>query len=166
MYNKYLKIKQMADAASNDVQYGVVCSIDIPAKSPVIEMTGDVVTDISNYNPHFCLQISSAYFIGPSGGIDDQINHSCDPNCYLHIVGKRAILYSLYDIKANTQLTFDYSLSSTDSPDEWSMYCKCGSFNCRKVISGFQYLSDELKEHYKKLGIVPMFLAEKAFQGW
>ena len=29
------------------------------------------------------------------------------------------------------------------------MECKCGSFNCRKVISGFAHLSEELQKEYK-----------------
>lgn len=164
MYKQYLKIKQ--NPVDDPVTLSVVSTVDIPAKVPIIEMTGDIVDNIGNLDPDFCLQISNKYFIGPSGGIDDQINHSCDPNCYLHIVGKRAILYSLYYIRAGVQLTFDYSLSSTDNPDEWALYCKCGSFNCRKVISGYQHLDDKTKEHYKQLGIVPIFLTEKAFQGW
>jgi hypothetical protein len=43
------------------------------------------------------------------------------------------------------------------------MDCKCGSFNCRKVISGYHYLSDDIKNTYKKLGIVPIFIGNEIF---
>lgn len=160
MYKQYLKL------VPNSFGHGVISTIDIPARTPIIEMVGEIVTSVDGKDQDWYLQISNMYLIGPSGGIDDQVNHSCNPNCFLHIVGKRAILYSLYVIKAGTELTFDYSLSSTDTYDTWKMNCKCGSFNCRKVISGFQYLNDDFKDKYKKLGIVPIFLANKVFQGW
>jgi len=159
-------IKQYLKLVPNSFGYGVISTVNIAAKTPVMEMTGKILTSLDGFDPNYCLQISNNYHIGPSGSIDDEINHSCNPNCYLHIVGKRAILYTLYMIKAETEITYDYSLSSTDTYDSWKMDCRCGSFNCRKVISGFQYLSDDIKEKYKKLGIVPIFMAEKAFQGW
>ncbi len=159
MYNKFLKIKE------NHLGKCVVTSIDIPAKSPILEMRGDRLSDISHLDPTYCLQVGNSMFLGPSGDIDDFINHSCNPNCYLHIVGSRAILYSLYEIKANSELTFDYSLSSTDTHDSWSLACKCGDPNCRKTISGFQYLDENVKDRYKKLGIIPIFISEKPFKG-
>jgi hypothetical protein len=159
MYNRFLKEIQTKTGR------GVSSTVDIPAGQPITEMVGDIVTYDQVVNPDMFLQISHLWFIGPSGGLDDLFNHSCDPNSYLHIVGKRAILISLYMIPANTEITFDYSLSATDTYDSWKMDCKCESTNCRKIISGYQYLSEEVKNNYKKLGIVPIFLAEKAFQG-
>jgi hypothetical protein len=160
MYKQYLK------TIDNPWGIKVISKIDIPARQPIMEMTGNLLETLDRQDPNLCLQVSNVFHIGPSGDVDDQINHSCNPNCYLHIAGVRAILYSLFTIKAGTELTFDYSLSSTDTYDTWKMDCKCMSYDCRKVISGFQYLSDEIKEKYKKLGIVPIFLTEKAFQGW
>ena len=81
----------------------------------------------------------------------------------LHIVGKRAFLYSLYVIKANSELTFDYSTSSTDTYDTWKMNCKCCYIKCRKVISGFDYLSDEIKEKYKEKNMIPLFINDPRF---
>jgi hypothetical protein len=64
----------------------------------------------------------------------------------------------LHVIKAGTEITFDYSTSSTDSMDEWKMACLCGSINCRKEISGYHYLNDGVKKRYEDIGVIPKYL--------
>lgn len=162
MYGPYLKIKKSKNGMGN----GVFADIDIPAQQPIIEVTGDIHTKETMPDPDHpaWYQISNKLFIGPSGGKDDFVNHSCDPNCYLYIVGKRAILYSLYSIREGVELTFDYSTTSNESMDEWCMKCLCGSPKCRKVISGYQYLNPDLKAEYESKGMVPMYLTNPMFR--
>lgn len=161
MYKQYLKVKP----SKNGIGSGVFSTIKIPADVPILEVTGDLHTEESLPDPNHpaILQIGPNLFFGPSGDVDDYINHSCNPNCMLHIIGNRAILYSLYVIPADTELTFDYSTTSTDSLDKWSMNCLCGSSNCRKVISGFHLLSDNIKQDLKAKGMVPMFITNPIF---
>lgn len=155
MYNQYLKV------APCNTGNGIFTTVHIPAKVPIIEFRGEVCTakqlpqDSSIY-----LQIGPDTFLSPTGTINgvDFINHSCDPNCNMMVVGKRAILFSLYEILPNTQLTFDYSTTSTDSLDDWKMTCLCGSPKCRKTISGHQYLSKEQQQEYKAKGLFPIFI--------
>lgn len=163
MYQSSLKIK----ASKAGIGKGVFTSVDIPAKSPVMEITGEIRTEegVDSSESSNWLQISPKLFIGLSGGVDDMINHSCDPNCYVYAVGKRAILYSLYLIKAGSEITFDYSTTSTDTLDSWKMDCKCNSYKCRKVISGYQYLDKSLRAEYEKKGMVPLFMTDKRFKG-
>jgi hypothetical protein len=156
MYNQYLKIKQ------SKIGKSVFCNMDIPANVPILEFGGEV------YNKDIppdqdVLQIGPNIYLSPSGNIGDKIKHSCNPNCHVHIVGTRAFLYSTYVIVANSELTFDYSTNSTDTIDSWQMQCNCGSFNCRKVISGFQYLTDPIKEEYKQKGLIPLFMIHNIF---
>lgn len=139
--------------------FGVFAKVTIPANEPIMEFTGTIVPkDKTILDPATYLQIGGNRVMGPSGSIDDYINHSCDPNCFVHIVGNRAILYSLYVINAGMELTFDYSTSSTDTLQEWSMECKCNSYKCRNIISGYQYLSDERKKEYENKGMIPIFI--------
>lgn len=162
MYRNFLKLKKSKQGTGN----GVFTDIDIPAESPIMEMTGNVYTKETMPEPNHpaLLQVSNKYFIGPSGTIDDYVNHSCDPNCYLHIVGKRAILYSLYFIREGSELTFDYSTTSTETMEEWSMECFCKSFKCRKIISGYQYLPESLKKEYENKGMIPMYICNPYFK--
>jgi len=75
----------------------------------------------------------------------------------VHIAGNRAFLYSLYIIKPDMELTFDYSTTSTDSLTDWQMNCNC-SFKCRKIISGFSYLPEDVKEFYRSKNILPKYI--------
>lgn len=159
MYNEYLKVLPCKNGK------GVFTTVDIPANVPIIEVTGTVYAekDLPDPNHPALLQVGPNIFIGPSGTTDDYINHSCNPNCLLHIVGNRAIVYSMYVIKAGNELTFDYSTSSTDTHDKWKMECNCEDYNCRGVISGYQYLDAKLQEEYKKKGMIPIFLTNPIF---
>lgn len=142
---------------------GVFSLVHIPADTVVFEFTGNILqlSDIPNplipENDHY-LQVDINKYIGPSGDFDDVFNHSCDPNCGLRVVGKRALLISIYEIKVGDELTFDYSTSSLETKDTWQLECKCGSWICRKIISGFQYLPEERKNYYKKLKLIPKYL--------
>lgn len=158
MYSKYLEIKPSKTGS------GVFTKLAIPAKAPILEFTGDLIPlNKLTLDPSQFLQIGDDRFMGPSGAIDDYINHNCDPNCYLHIVGNRAFLYSLYVIPKGAELNFDYSTSSTDTLESWSMKCSCSSSKCRKVISGFQTLSEDKQKEYTTKGMVPIFIVNPKF---
>src|SRR5277367_4782188 len=140
MYKQYLEVKNCKNGK------GTVTTTTIPANTPILEMTGPVLLDRDINPPDLPehLQVGPNTYLGPSGEVDDYVNHSCDPNCMLHVVGNRAILYSLYVIPKNAELTFDYSTTSTSTIEEWMMNCQCGSNKCRKTISGHHYLDSEL----------------------
>jgi hypothetical protein len=161
MYEKYLKVQDSKNGK------GLFTTIEIPAKSPIAEANGPVYaqSEIPNTNDQALLQIGPNVFMGASGHLlPDYINHSCDPNCRFHVVGNRAILYSLYVIPAGAELTFDYSTTSTDTLETWKMDCNCGSNKCRKVISGHQYLDPTLLEEYKSKEMLPLFITFPVFQ--
>jgi hypothetical protein len=157
MYNKYLVVKD------TKVGKGTFTTVQIPASNMIVELAGPVVVDrdvpsidLPNY-----LQIGPNTFMGPSGGaVPEFLNHSCDPNCKIHIVGNRAFLYSLYVIPVNNELTFDYATTSTDSLESWQMTCKCGSYKCRKTISGAGYLPTDVYEKYKINNMLPLYVME------
>lgn len=163
MYDQHIEIK------SSKIGLGMFSKVQIPARVPIKEFKGNIYTleeiwkptdPPDAYSPY--LQIGPNIYLGPAGSADgaDFINHSCDPNCYIHIIGTRAILYSLYVIPAGAELTFDYSTTSTDTKDMWEMKCSCQSPKCRGSISGHQYLSDVLKNTYKTKGITPLYILE------
>lgn len=160
MYKSYLKVLPTSNKGK-----GVFTTIIIKANKPVIEITGDLSSEENLPNPNHpaLLQVAPNLFIGPSGDVDDYVNHSCDPNCLLHIVGNRAILYSMYDIQPNSEITFDYSTSSTDTLDKWKMDCQCGSFQCRKVISGLQYLDKNQIKNLNNKNMIPLFMRKNMF---
>lgn len=55
------------------------------------------------------------------------INHSCEPNCEAWVIGNRIYIYSLKDIKAGDELTFDYGFDIECYEDH---PCCCGKDSC------------------------------------
>lgn len=58
------------------------------------------------------------------------MNHSCQPNCYLRIIAGRIEVYTLRRISAGSELTVDY----VETPHPNGMPCSCKAPNCRGVI--------------------------------
>ncbi len=155
--------KKMLEKRQTSKGFGIFTKSAIAKDSIIFEFTGDLFSTeqipypLTIDNDRF-LQIGSNKFIGPSGDYDDYINHSCSPNCSVRIVGSRAFLKSLCLIQPEVELTFDYSTTSSDTPDKWKLNCQCHTFNCRKIISGYETLDEKTKEKYKQIGIIPPYL--------
>ena len=106
----------------------------------------------------YYLQIDANLFMGPSGKLDDYVNHSCEPNCGIKIGGDGVKLIAIVPIDAGHQITFDYS--TTMHNFDYEMTCACGSNNCRRQIKNFAELPAKIQANYIKLGIVPLFLLQ------
>lgn len=103
-------------------------------------------------------QISDNLYIGPSGGFDDYVDHSCDPNSGLMLLSDGFWLVAIREILENEKITWDYS---TFMNDDFEIQCECGSPKCRKVVGDFKFLDKDLQHHYIKLKIVPQFIIKK-----
>ncbi len=103
---------------------------------------------------HF-VQIGKKKYLGPSGGLDDFVNHSCNPNSGFKIKNKKAILVAIKSIKKDQEITWDYS--TTMNEDDFTMRCNCKSKYCRKIIKDFKYLPKKIKEKYTNLKIIPKY---------
>lgn len=106
------------------------------------------------------LQINKDLYLDLAGDITRFIQHSCNPNTSVKIISRSAFLISTRAIKPNEELTFDFSITSDETPETWQVDCKCGSWNCRKTISGFNTLSDKEQEWFLKQGIVPKYVKQ------
>lgn len=120
------------------------------------ERTEDVLPDDNKFT-----QVGNKSYLKPTGSFDDYTNHSCVPNCYVKFAGERVFLVALHQINPGDEVTWDYSTTSTEDKSTFLIKCSCGNFKCRKEISGFQYLSEEEKDKYKNLKIIPDYLAVK-----
>lgn len=149
--------KQNLEKKSNE--QGLFAKVDFQPHEVLFEFTGNFFKkDELGSDKNIYIQIGKDLFMGPSGDLDDSIEHNCNCNCYLTLVGKRVLLKALHFIKAGTEVTLDYSITSTATKDEWQLNCQCHPYRCRKIVSGFQYLDQELKDKYEKLGIVPKYV--------
>ncbi len=104
------------------------------------------------------IQIADDLFIGPlneseRAGSMIFSNHSCEPN--IGVQGQ-IVFVALRDIGAGEELTHDWA---TTDDDDYEMECKCGSANCRKVITGKDWQRLDLQQKYQ--GYMSSYLIEK-----
>ena len=102
------------------------------------------------------LQISEYLFMGPSGDLDDFINHSCDPNTGLIFTEDGVYLTAIRNIKKGEEITWDYSTTIMDN--HWTMRCRCKTEICRKIIGDFSKIDRKTQDKYYKLNIIPKYI--------
>lgn len=108
-------------------------------------LTRDEIFSSGVINSYF--PISDEYFLGATNkDEEDQIklyqNHSCNPNVGLH--GEITFI-AMRDIEKDEELTVDYAFIDNE---DYSSECTCGSNNCRKTITGFDWKIKELQDKY------------------
>lgn len=135
---------------------GVFAGEAIVAGGHIIRFTGPLLRYAQTTPQTYALQIGPDLYIGASGGADDFINHSCEPNAGFHIDGTEADLMAIRDIAQGEEIFFDYS--TTLDEDDFEMVCQCGRPTCRKIIRDGKYLPEEVWERYVKLGIIPEYV--------
>ena len=102
----------------------------------VIEYRGKSVssTDIGEY----VMKLGRNQYIDGNikGNVAKYVNHSCYPNCQLHIVSVNdqlhACLFATKFIRSGTELTFDYQWDK--KPNGECTTCYCGNKACRGSI--------------------------------
>ena len=109
------------------------------------------------------VQVTPDHFMGPSGQIDDLINHSCAPNAGLRFTADGAFLVAICDIAPGEELGWDYSTTLAES--NWHMICQCRSPDCRRVIGNFATLSDERQEWFRSHNLVAPYLRRRDTPG-
>ncbi len=94
--------------------------------------------------PHF--QVGETLYMGPSGKLDDYVNHSCSPNAGLVFAEDGSItLVAIRAIREGEEVTWDYS---TTNADGWEMTCLCGAADCRGKVVPFEKLPQKVQERY------------------
>lgn len=105
------------------------------------------------------VQIGEAEYLGPSGRVDDLINHSCDPNAGLRFAdGGAVFLVALRPIGPGEEVSWDYSTTLKDSG--WRMLCDCRAPGCREVIGNFDTLPGERQRWFLARGLVAPHLRD------
>jgi uncharacterized protein len=79
-------------------------------------------------------------------GLGAYLNHSCDPNCEIDEVGKRAWIYALRDIAAGEELVWDYNLYDDEAPAP----CHCGSPKCRGTMYSREWMAKMRRKAKRK----------------
>ncbi len=80
-------------------------------------------------------------------------NHSCDAN--VGVRGEITFVAMRY-IRAGEELTHDWAMTDDD---DYSVECKCGAPNCRKILTGKDWQRPDLQKRYD--GYFSAYLAAK-----
>src|SRR5215471_9883601 len=93
------------------------------------------------------IQIDDDLFIAPVTDDERELsmlysNHSCNAN--LGMRGEITFV-AMRDIRAGEELTHDWA---TTDDDDYSVECKCGAPNCRKILTGKDWQRRELQKRY------------------
>lgn len=143
---------------------GLFAQRDFETNDVVLKFEGKPISkkeldkDYTKEEQAFVLQVGADIYLDLKGEPTYFINHSCNPNCKIVIAVNNAFLIALRPITADDQLFFDYSLSSTDTPEDWIMKCACDRFACRKDISGFNHMPNKIKEEFIEKKMVPRYI--------
>lgn len=143
---------------------GVFAGERIFAGEEILKFSGDLIRrrdlpEIHSQDEDYYLQVGDNWFLGPSGEIDDYINHSCDPNTGVVIEGKTSKLVAIQDIGRGEEIRFDYS--TTMYKPVLVMKCSCGSPICRGKVVDFIFLPEEIQTKYIALGVVPQYITRR-----
>ena len=104
----------------------------------ILRFSGQLVTGEEVRNPNAALQVDQDLFLESEGANDENLNHSCHPNCYVDFGD--LTLRALEDIRPGEELTFDYNTSEYNLIDQGCTFlCHCGAENCIGHIKGFRY---------------------------
>jgi len=140
--------------------HGVFSKAKIPMDEKILRYSGPILgvqdiklsdEDINKTSDRY-VQIGRALYMGPSGQMDDWVNHRCNPNAGLRWFGDELWLISIWDIELGQEITFDYS-TSIGPDDPWTMSCRCGCVVCRKIVGAFHQLPVSLRQFYQSCGV-------------
>jgi len=134
---------------------GVFAQERIDAGEVILPFTGPMLVRSEVDEGSYHLQVGDDLYLGASGGADDYVNHSCDPNAGfrdgLALVARR-------EIAAGEEITWDYS-TAIDEDDFSGFSCQCGSVLCRGTVHSFRHLDTETRERLRPW-VLP-YLCEK-----
>jgi len=101
-------------------------------------------------NNRTLMQVNEDLWLGDPAdhalGEDYFINHSCDPNLW---ITEGVNLISRREIIRGEEVTMDYATHFADA--SWTMKnpCNCGSKLCGRVITGRDWMLQDLQERYR-----------------
>jgi len=155
---KNLKIKSCAYGK------GVYATENIPMGEKILEFGGHIISSKELPYPYrsendYFLQIGHDAYLGPSGEMDDYINHSCSPNSGIRITDFIVELIAISPIQYGDHITFNYT---TTMDSDWGEFpCSCGSKRCCGIVKKFIDLPPSTQKKYVQWDVVPNYILAK-----
>lgn len=113
---------------------GLFAGENIPARRKIGELGGEVISvrkarKIAAQNKRIAIVELDDHRALYSGDLSDQyryINHSCQPNTYMRVIGHHVEFYALRRIRKSEELTCNYGETHHDG----KLKCRCGAPGC------------------------------------
>ena len=106
-------------------------------------MVGVIEAELDHNHSH-ASQLSEKRFV-LHGGLIAKVNHSCEPNCGIHLNASGAHDFvARQPITAGQEITFDYAMRNY-TVEHFAAHCQCGSPRCRDRITGWKDLPPSAK---------------------
>jgi SET domain-containing protein len=111
--------------------WGVYATERIHKNKQIIDYAGEIISNQESLRRErryirrghiWCFKLTNRSVVdaGVGGNIARFINHSCDPNCYVHIKGRTIWIRAARNIRKGEELTYHYN---TDG--EGLIMCRC-----------------------------------------
>ena len=169
MENELVAVKE-----SNIHRTGLFAKKDIPAKTRIVEYTGEKITKsesekrLENADFVYIIWLNNEFDI--DGDTPDNLakyaNHSCDPNSKFKTEDDKIWVISKRDIKEGEEITVDYAHRLQDFDNIEDLRCNCGSKDCIGYMvrkSDLEMLKEILKKkEMEKIELPPVIMPVSA----
>lgn len=141
---------------------GLFASRDIAAGETILRIRGRVldwriVKRRSGPSQDNCYRFGAETYLDPGDDVSRYVNHCCAPNAAVRKAQRGLSLFAVKPIRTGVEIVFDYSTLTGDD-DIWTLRCKCGRRNCRRIVKSFGSLPAPVKRRYLRSGMVPDFI--------
>lgn len=111
--------------------WGVFATRPIPKNKRIVDYAGELIDHKESFKREvrymrrgqiWCFEVNRRWVrdANVGGNVARFINHSCTPNCYVHIVGRTIWIRAARNIRPGEELSYDYA---TDG--EQKIPCRC-----------------------------------------
>ncbi|RYD65679.1 MAG: SET domain-containing protein-lysine N-methyltransferase [Sphingomonadales bacterium] len=164
IFDRYRPSNNLFAVAENHLGKAVFATAHFAEGDMLIEFTGrrfraDQVPSLMRGGGDRYVQVTPDHYMGPSGRIDDLVNHSCAPNAGLRFTDNGIFLVAVRAILPGEEISWDYSTTLRES--NWHMICQCRAPECRRVIANFDALDPDRQEYFRSRNLVAPYLRRR-----
>jgi hypothetical protein len=164
IFERYRPSNNLFKVGDNHLGKAVFAAAPFAEGDILLEFTGrrlpaDQVPSLLHGRSDRFVQVTPDQYMGPSGRLDDLVNHSCAPNAGLRFTEDGVFLVAVRAIAAGEEIAWDYSTTLRES--NWHMLCQCKAPECRRVIGNFETLDAERQEWFRARNLVAPYLRRR-----
>lgn len=119
-------------------------------------LVGFILAEVPGNHSH-ATQVGRNRFV-QHGGLNSRLNHSCNPNCGVHLNAAGANNFvAMRNVEEGEELVFDYAMRNYII-EHFPKHCMCGADCCRGQITGYKDLPEAVRTKYR--GFIAPYLLE------